>query len=138
MEASNSETEFLERLRQKMAKDRFAALVGVEIVEARPGYVKSKMRLEDKHMNAAGVTQGGALFTLADFTFAAATNYGNEVALATDCQLAFLHPSTSGVLWAETEQLGVSHSLASYLVRITDEEGRLIAQFYGRAFKRSR
>jgi acyl-CoA thioesterase len=36
------------------------------------------MNIEEKHLNALKTVQGGAMFTLADLTFAAASNaYGN-------------------------------------------------------------
>jgi acyl-CoA thioesterase len=136
MENKEQQAEFLERLRRKLSTDYFAALAGIEIVDASPGYAKTKMAVEKKHLNAAGVVQGGAIFTLADFAFAAATNYGEQVALAIDCQLSFLHPTRDGVLWAETEQIGDSKNLTSYLIRITDGGGRTAAQFYGRAYKK--
>jgi len=43
-------------------------------VEAEAGYCKARMKIEDKHLNAANVVQGGALFTLADLAFAIASN----------------------------------------------------------------
>jgi acyl-CoA thioesterase len=132
-----NEAEFFEQLKAKMAADQFAAAADVELVAARPGYAKTRMVIRDMHYNAAGVVQGGAVFTLADFAFAAATNYGEQVALAIDCQLSFLRPAKAGTLWAETELIGDSKSLASYVVRVTDDQGRLTAQFYGRAFKRT-
>ena len=46
------------------SQDRYAALTGVEIVEVKAGYCKARLAIEDKHMNAANVVQGGAIFTL--------------------------------------------------------------------------
>lgn len=130
------EEEFLNMLRDKMAKDHFAVMTGVEIIKASPGYALTKLVIGPQHLNAVGVVQGGAIFTLADYAFAAATNHSPQVALAIDCQLSFLQPTTEGTLWAETEQISDSKSLASYVVKVTDEQKRLVAQFYGRAFKK--
>ncbi len=52
--------------RALFAADRFAALSGIEIVEAGPGWCTTRLVIEDKHLNAANVVQGGAIFTLAD------------------------------------------------------------------------
>ena len=56
--------------------DRFARQAGVELVEAGPGYAKARMRITPGHLNAGGVCQGGAIFTLADFAFGVACNTG--------------------------------------------------------------
>ncbi len=44
--------------------DRYAAMTGVEIVEVRTGYCKASLLVEDKHMNAANVVQGGRFLPL--------------------------------------------------------------------------
>ncbi|MDR1617175.1 MAG: PaaI family thioesterase [Syntrophomonadaceae bacterium] len=129
--------EFLAMMKEKMSKDYFAALTGIEIISIKPGYAKMKLEIQKKHLNATGVVQGGAIFTLADFALAAATNYDTNVALVIDCQIAFLHPTKKGTLWAETEQISDSKSLTSYMIKISNEENKLVAQYYGRAFKKN-
>lgn len=47
-------------------KDIFAANAGMELVEVREGYSRAVMTVGKSHLNAGGVCQGGALFTLAD------------------------------------------------------------------------
>lgn len=39
--------------------DRLVGLLGAEVVDVAPGYAKLKLVVQDKHMNAAGVCQGG-------------------------------------------------------------------------------
>ena len=129
------EQEFFTKIKQKMEQDQFAMLAGIEIIAAYPGYAKTRMKIEQKHMNAAGVVQGGAIYTLADFAFAIATNYSDQVALAIESSLSFFHSGKTGSLWAETETLSDTRKLSSYRVNITDDTGQNIAEFYGRAFK---
>jgi Uncharacterized protein, possibly involved in aromatic compounds catabolism len=54
--------------------DQFAKLVGLELVKVELGYAEVRMVITEKHLNGVGIVQGGALFTLADFAFAAAAN----------------------------------------------------------------
>ena len=54
--------------------DKFALLAGVELLETGNGYAKARMLIKPEHLNGGGVCQGGAIFTLADLAFAAATN----------------------------------------------------------------
>ena len=46
--------------------DRFATEAGITLSEVRPGYAKAKLKINEHHLNAGNVVQGGALFTLAD------------------------------------------------------------------------
>ncbi|MBO8429147.1 MAG: phenylacetic acid degradation protein, partial [Bacteroidetes bacterium] len=45
--------------------DAFAKGTGVRLVEVRAGYARAQMVVGKEHLNAGGVCQGGALFTLA-------------------------------------------------------------------------
>ena len=57
--------------------DRFAKYVGIELVEVREGYAVAELIVRDDHLNGVNSVQGGAIFTLADYAFAAASNsYG--------------------------------------------------------------
>ena len=46
--------------------DRFANGSGARLTEVREGYARAELTVEERHLNAVGVCQGGALFTLAD------------------------------------------------------------------------
>ena len=41
--------------------DNYAALTGVEIIEAKEGYCKAQLKITKKHLNAVNVVQGGAI-----------------------------------------------------------------------------
>lgn len=57
-----------------LKNDRFALNAGIELLEVKEGKAKARMVVTKEHLNAGGVCQGGALFTLADFTCAAVAN----------------------------------------------------------------
>ena len=119
--------------------DQYAVgLTGIEIVEVNENYVKTKLLVEPKHMNSFGIMQGGALFTLADFTFAVAINIDpKESAVAIECHISFLKPTTPGrVLYAESKLISKSRSLIACDVTITNERGAIVAKFHGRGFIR--
>ena len=52
--------------------DQFAERTNIELLSVSPGRASAKMMLHPHHMNGYGTVQGGAIFTLADFVFAAA------------------------------------------------------------------
>jgi acyl-CoA thioesterase len=127
-----------EQIIERFKADRFATEVtGIEIVDARPGYAKTKLVIQPKHFNAVGIVQGGVLFTLADFAFAVAGNAGvEETTVAIECNLSFLKPTTSGILYAEAIQTAKTKSLVSFEIPVTNENNELVARFYGRGFIR--
>ena len=49
--------------------DRFAAGCGARLVEIAPGTATAIMEVTPSHLNAGGVCQGGAIFTLAEDAF---------------------------------------------------------------------
>lgn len=119
-----------------LAQDRFAALVGVGLVQVEPGHAVAKLELEDKHLNAAGVVQGGAIFTLADFAFAAASNSHGRLALAIHCSIDFFASPRGRVLTAEAIEVHRNPKLASYNVDIHDEGGEICARFTGTVYRK--
>ena len=53
------------------SSDRFAAGCGARLVEVASGTAVARMEVTSALLNAVGVCQGGAIFTLADLVFAA-------------------------------------------------------------------
>ena len=55
-------------------KDQFAKHVGIELVEAAKGKAKVRLKIKEHHLNGINLVHGGAIFSLADFAFAVASN----------------------------------------------------------------
>lgn len=114
-------------LKEMLRNDRFAAGAGVELLEVREGYAKARMLVTPEHLNAGGVCQGGALFTLADLAFAAVANSRKNITLSLNAQITFLRAVSDGYIYAEAMEV-FSHAKVPFIeVRITDEQGRLLA-----------
>ena len=62
--------------------DRFAAGSGARLIEIAPGSAVAELKVTSAHLNAGGVCQGGAIFTLADLVFAALVNQGENLTFA--------------------------------------------------------
>ncbi|MDR2345071.1 MAG: PaaI family thioesterase [Planctomycetaceae bacterium] len=123
---------------EKFQQDHFATkVVGVEVLDVRPGYAKTSLQIDTKHHNAVGIVQGGVIFTLSDFTFAVACHVGhNDTLVAIECNISFLKPVAAGIIYGEAKLISESKSLACYEVDVTTESGKLIAKFHSRAFRR--
>src|SRR5512144_2022568 len=70
--------------------DRFAERANIELVSVSPGHARGKMTLHPHHLNGYGTVQGGAIFTLADYAFAAASNSHGTVAVAINVSITFM------------------------------------------------
>ena len=126
----------LAAVRRVMAGDRWASAAGARLVEVRPGYARTTLRLRDVHMNGVEVAQGGAVFTLADYAFAACSNSHGTVAVALDTSITFARAAVRGVLTAEAREESRTRRTSVCTVRVTDEEGSLVALFRGTAFRK--
>ena len=94
----------MENIIQFFKKDMFAVSSGIELLEVSPGYAKARMKIEEKHLNALRAVQGGAVFTLADLAFAAASNAYGNAAVGINANISFVKAATKGTLTAETKK----------------------------------
>jgi acyl-CoA thioesterase len=128
--------DYLDPYRAQVAKDPYAARLGMEVLEVRPGYAKVKMTLDPDHQNFFGFVHGGAIFSLLDQPFAIASNSHNESAVAINMSISFIAaPERSGVLVAEGKEIDKSRKLGLYELTARDESGKLIAKCEGRVYR---
>lgn len=123
-------------IRELLGKDRFAALLGIELLEASNGRAKSKMEIRDEHLNGVGIAQGGAIFTLADFTIAAAANTHGNIAIVVNANISFIKAVEKGMLYAEAVESSKNLKTGTYNVRITNANGELIAESHGMVYRK--
>jgi acyl-CoA thioesterase len=102
----------LETNRHHFENDIFAATSGTRLVELRPGFAKTSLQVEQRHMNNVGMVHGGAIFTLAAFAFGAAAKTGGKVAVGVNTSLSFLQATRSGTLHAEATEISRSRKLS--------------------------
>ncbi len=126
--------EQLERIRKYFVNDRFATENGMELVEVRPGGATARMVVGARHYNGIQTVQGGALFTLADFAFAAACNSWGERVTGINMSIQCLKAVRSGTLVAEATEVARTRKLSTCEVAIRDEEGQLVARFQGTGY----
>ena len=116
--------------------DKFALLAGVTLLDVGNGYAKACLEVKPEHLNGGGVCQGGALFTLADLAFAAATNSHAKLTFSIDSSIHFFRSVSTGMLYAEAHEVFNHKRLANCEVRITSEQGELIATFNGTGYRK--
>jgi acyl-CoA thioesterase len=116
--------------------DRFARHSGIELLEIAEGRAKAKMVITDQHLNGVNLVHGGAIFTLADLVFAAASNSHGTVAVAINASIWFVTAAKQGTLYAEANEVSCNPKLATYSIKVSSEAGELIALFEGMVYRK--
>lgn len=130
------ETESLMEIKDFFKQDRFAVFSGIELLEVKPGYARTKMEIKEMHLNAGNVVQGGAIFTLADLAFAAAVNAYGNLAVSIETCIRYFKGVESGTLFAEASVVNIHHKLATFDVKVINETNELIAVFTATAYRK--
>jgi acyl-CoA thioesterase len=114
-------------------EDRASRWMGMQLEEVRPGYARLRMRVTENMVNGQKVCHGGLIFSLADSSFGFACNSHNQHALAASCAIDFLAPAALDELTAEASEAAHAGRTRIYDVRVTNQEGTLIAVFRGKS-----
>ena len=115
--------------------DCFAAGCGARLIEIAPGSAVALLEVTSAHLNAGGVCQGGAIFTLADLVFAALVNQGENLTFAINSTLYYHVSAKEGdTLRAEGRLSCDHHRIPSVEVEVTNQDGVRIATFTGQAY----
>ena len=118
--------------------DRFAANSGCVLTEVREGYARAEMVVTEDHLNAGGVCQGGAYFTLADIALAAVMNSRATLTFGIENNIVFLKSAKVGdKLIAEATEVFNHHKIPYVDVRITNQKGELCCVVTGLAYRKA-
>ncbi|NLZ05224.1 MAG: PaaI family thioesterase [Phycisphaerae bacterium] len=123
-------------IKEFFKNDRFAEHCGIELVEVGEGRAKTRMKIEDRHFNGVNVVHGGAIFSLADLAFAAASNSHGTVAVAINASIWYVKAGLSGTLFANAREVSLNPKLATYSIEVTDDAGEIIAVFEGMVYRK--
>lgn len=117
--------------------DRFAAGAGCRVTEVDAVHAVAEMTVAKGHLNAGGVCQGGALFTLADLAMAALMNHQGNLTFGIGSHVMFVSSAVEGDrLRAEAVPVADHHKLPAVEVRVTNQEGRLICHLTGMGYRK--
>lgn len=123
------ESATLEEIRKTFAKDRFATLAaGCVVVEGGHGFATCEMELKDHHRNGMDNVMGGAIFTLADFALAIASNVGQAPTVSVSHSIDFFRATKGTKLIARARCDKEGRSMAFFTVEVSDDLGKSIAR----------
>jgi len=126
-----------QRILLRFRQDPYADLLGMELLEVRSGYSLMSMVVREDMVNFHGIPHGGAIFSLADSAFAAASNSHGQTSVALNIEISYVRmvvPGTKLIAEATEEYLGKRTAL--YHITVSTDEGDLVASCHGVVYRK--
>jgi acyl-CoA thioesterase len=113
----------------EVAKEPFAQLLKMQLVELALGFSAVEMDYDPTVMdNLFARTHGGAIFALIDEAFETVCQTIGSTTVALNVSVNYVaSPDRGSRLRAEAREVSSTKKTASYDIRVTDQDGRLIA-----------
>jgi acyl-CoA thioesterase len=118
---------------ENIKNDRFAKYLGINLIEIKPGYAKVEMEITENHLNGIDIVQGGAIFTLADYAFAAASNM-KHLTVGINANISYYKSPTGRKIIAEANEISKQNKICGYAVDVFDENYEIIAHVSAMGF----
>ena len=116
--------------------DMFAKYNNIRLTVVKKGYAEAEMVINKNHINAAGIVQGGAIFTLADLAFGAASNSYGTLALSVNSTISFIKPAKKGKLKAIAKEVSKSKRISLYQIEVKNAQDETVALMQGVAYSK--
>jgi len=114
------------------AGDSASKWFGMQLLEIDEAYATMRLTVAPHHANGHAICHGGVTFALADSAFAFACNSRNQMNVAQFNTITYLAPAYVGdQLTATAKQVSISRRNGVYDVRVTNQDGKAIAEFRG-------
>ena len=109
--------------------DTFGKSNLMRLTEVREGYAEAVMEITENSCNAVGTVQGGAIFTLADMAFAAASNSFGDKCVAMSAAASFIRPGSGKELRAAAQVINRGRRSCVVETEVRNEADKLVAKF---------
>lgn len=119
--------ETMEEIRKFFADDRFSTDAGMTVDSVGDKTATCSMVIDERHMNAVGAVMGGVYYTLADFTFAVATNHVIPGTVSLSSNISYLAPATGKMIYCTAKCIKDGKTTCNYEMTLTDENGKVLA-----------
>lgn len=126
-----------EAIKNAMKKETFAQTLNMKLVELEDGHSVVEMIHTPENMNNIhDRAHGGALFGLMDEAFEAACHTKGTIAVALNMNVTFVtSPKPCSKLRAEAKQVSDIEKIACFAIKITDQDGNIIATSQALAYQ---
>lgn len=129
--------ELKEAICRQVKQEPFAQALKMELVELEEGFSAVEMPYDAAVMdNMFARAHGGAIFSLMDEAFETVCQTVGSVTVALNVSVNYVASPESGArLRAEAREVSSTKRTASYDIRVTDQQGGLIAVCQALAFR---
>lgn len=125
-----------DEVRERIESDAYCETLGIDVVELDPGYARTELTITEDLLNFHGTPHGGAIYSVADAAFAAASNSHGQTAVALETNISYLEAIDTGeTITATAEETHVAGRTAEYEIEVSDDDGNRIATFRGRVYR---
>lgn len=119
--------------------DPFSQWLGIERVEDGPGRSVLRMTVREEMLNGFRIAHGGITYSLADSALAFASNSHGRQSVSVETSISHTAPVKEGdVLTAEATESNLRNKIGIYEVKITNQEGEIVALFKGTVYRTSK
>jgi len=125
-----------EAIYRAVQKEPFAQTLKMELVALEHGYSAVEMTYEPAAMdNIYARAHGGAIFALIDEAFETASQTHGTIAVALNVNVNYISSPQAGArLRAEAQEVSRTKKTATYDIKVTDQDGGVIATCHALAF----
>ena len=121
---------------KQVGNEPFARKFALALVDLGDGYSKVEMTYTADMNNIFGLAHGGAIFALIDEAFQTACNSHGTLAVALNLSITYIAPAVLGSrLTAEAREYSRTRKTASYEIKVTDDQGSLLAVCQALAYR---
>jgi acyl-CoA thioesterase len=126
-----------EAIEKAVKKEPFARALQIALVELADGWSKVSMVYEPEKMdNIYARAHGGAIYALIDEAFETAGQTDGTIAVALNVNVTYVSsPEPDQRLQAEARRVSRTRKTASYDIKVTDQNGQVIALCQALAFQ---
>ena len=120
----------LEKIKEYLnTRDRFCVANDMKITVLSEGYAEAEMPISENKLNGLDVVQGGAIYTLADFAFAGASNANaeNRRCIGSVSSINYLRPGTGSEIKAVAKMIHTGKRTCTCQVSVFNDQEKLIA-----------
>jgi len=118
------------------SNDYFSQWLGIERVEEGPGTCILQMTVRKEMLNGFAIAHGGITYSFADSALAFACNSHGRKAVSVETSISHTKTVKEGdILTATATEESLSNKIGVYHVKVTDQEGIIVALFKGTVYR---
>jgi len=122
------ENKVFDAIYKKLKSEPYANKLGLKLINLDYGYSMVEMSVTKEMENIFGMAHGGAIFSLIDEAFEAASNSHGTISVALSMNIFYVKPPSIGdILYAEAKEISKTGRIGNYDIKVKNNEDDLIA-----------